>query len=151
PITLFIITILFSVQHYGTRRVGKSFGPVMLVWFLMLGAIGLINLLQHPDVLRAVNPIYAYQLLIHYPQGFWILGAVFLCATGAEALYSDLGHCGKNNIRISWIYVKSCLIINYLGQGAWVLNENITVLDGKNPFFEMMPYWFLLPGIIIAT
>ncbi|PJR04551.1 KUP/HAK/KT family potassium transporter [Avrilella dinanensis] len=151
PIVIFIISVIFFSQRFGSQKIGKAFGPIMFIWLTILLIFGLTQVIHFPSVIKALNPYYAYNLLVHYPQGFWILGAVFLCTTGAEALYSDLGHCGKENIRISWIYVKSCLVINYLGQGAWVLNENITVLDGKNPFFEMMPYWFLLPGIIIAT
>lgn len=151
PIVLAIITTLFVIQRVGTSIVGKVFGPVMLVWFLMLGVLGLISLTAHPEVLKALNPYYAYNLLVHYPNGFWLLGAVFLCTTGAEALYSDMGHCGKKNIRISWIFVKTTLILNYFGQGAWVINSIGKEVNNVNPFYAIMPQWFLIPGIVIAT
>ena len=151
PIVLTIITTLFLIQRVGTSIVGKVFGPLMLIWFLMLGILGLISLTSHPEVLKALNPYYAYNLLVHYPNGFWLLGAVFLCTTGAEALYSDMGHCGKKNIRISWIFVKTTLILNYFGQGAWVINSIGKEVDNVNPFYAIMPQWFLLPGIVIAT
>jgi hypothetical protein len=118
PIVIVIITLLFFLQRGGTSLVGKAFGPVMFIWFAMLGYLGLANIGEHIDVLNCLKPYYAYNLLVNYPQGFWILGAVFLCTTGAEALYSDLGHCGRKNIRISWIFVKTALVINYFGQGA---------------------------------
>ena len=124
---------------------------MMVVWFTMLFTLGISQIIKHPEVLKAINPYYAYQLLSQYPQGFWLLGAVFLCTTGAEALYSDLGHCGRENIRISWVFVKICLLVNYLGQAAWVLNQGESVLSGRNPFYEIMPDWFLIPGVIIAT
>ena len=151
PIVLAIITVLFLIQRVGTSIVGKVFGPLMLIWFLMLGILGLISLVSHPEVLKALNPYYAYNLLVHYPNGFWLLGAVFLCTTGAEALYSDMGHCGKKNIRISWIFVKTTLILNYFGQGAWVINSIGKEANNINPFYAIMPQWFLLPGIVIAT
>lgn len=151
PIVITIITTLFLIQRVGTSIVGKVFGPVMLVWFLMLGVLGLISLSSHPEVLKALNPYYAYNLLVNYPNGFWLLGAVFLCTTGAEALYSDMGHCGKKNIRISWIFVKTTLILNYFGQGAWVINSIGKEVDNINPFYAIMPQWFLIPGIVVAT
>lgn len=151
PIVIGVISLIFFVQRFGTHKVGKAFGPIMALWFLVLLLIGLSQVLQSPGVIRALNPYYAYELLTHYPKGFWILGAVFLCTTGAEALYSDLGHCGRANIRITWAFVKVCLIVNYLGQAAWLLNSGGTLLEGRNPFFEMMPEWFLIPGILIAT
>jgi KUP system potassium uptake protein len=151
PIVIFIITALFSVQHFGTRVVGRSFGPIMLGWFSMLAALGTWWVLSDPGILVALNPIYALRILFLHPDGFWILGAVFLCTTGAEALYSDLGHCGRSNIQASWGFVKIALIINYLGQGAWMLTHKGEVLGDRNPFFEVMPEWFLIPGIIIAT
>ena len=116
-----IITVIFFLQQFGTASIGKLFGPIMLIWFLMLATMGLLHFLDDWNIFKALNPYYAIDLLVNYPQGFWILGAVFLCTTGAEALYSDLGHCGRGNIRVSWIFVKSCLIINYVGQGAWLL------------------------------
>jgi len=151
PIIISIITVLFIIQRFGSNFVGKFFGPMMLVWFSMLAILGIANLPLHYGVFAAINPMYAYDLLVNSPGGFWILGAVFLCTTGAEALYSDLGHCGKKNIRVSWIFVKICLLLNYFGQGAWLLQQQGQVLHGRNPFFSMMPVWFLPAGIIIAT
>ena len=151
PIIISIITVLFIIQRFGSNFVGKFFGPMMLVWFSMLAILGIANLPLHYGIFAAINPMYAYDLLVNSPGGFWILGAVFLCTTGAEALYSDLGHCGKKNIRVSWIFVKICLLLNYFGQGAWLLQQQGQVLDGRNPFFSMMPVWFLPAGIIIAT
>lgn len=146
-----IISLMFIFQRYGTKVVGSTFGPIMLVWFSMLLVLGVVNVAKFPDVLRALNPYYAYNLLVNYPSGFWLLGAVFLCTTGAEALYSDLGHCGRPNIQTSWIYVKTALVINYMGQGAWLLHSGSPTLDGANPFYALMPQWFLIPGVIIAT
>lgn len=151
PIVIAIITMLFVIQQFGTRIVGNFFGPVMLVWFLMLGVLGFSQLIPNPGILKAVNPYYGWNLLANYPQGFWLLGAVFLCTTGAEALYSDLGHCGKQNIRVSWIFVKTCLLLNYFGQGAYLLQHEGELLNGQNPFYSLMPSWFLITGIIIAT
>jgi KUP system potassium uptake protein len=152
-IVLGILTILFFFQQFGTASIGKLFGPIMFIWFTMLAVLGLYHVRDDLSILRAFNPIYAFELLTTYPKGFWILGAVFLCTTGAEALYSDLGHCGKANIRVSWIFVKSCLILNYLGQGAWLLGQRNVIWSSakQNPFYEIMPVWFVLPGIIIAT
>lgn len=151
PIVVVILSLLFFFQRFGTQRVGGTFGPVMVVWFSMLFIVGLSQILHYPDVVRALNPVYAYRLLVLYPHGFWLLGAVFLATTGAEALYSDLGHCGRKNIRITWVFVKICLMVNYMGQAAWLLHQGESLLNGRNPFFEMMPSWFLLPGIFIAT
>lgn len=151
PIVLFILAILFTVQVLGTKRVGSTFGPIMLAWFSMLGAVGIFQLIQDLSILRAINPYYAYALLVKHPGGFWLLGAVFLCTTGAEALYSDLGHCGRKNIRISWIFVKTCLLINYFGQGVYVLSFSGSMLGERNPFYEIIPLWFLPFGIGIAT
>ncbi|WEK37746.1 MAG: KUP/HAK/KT family potassium transporter [Candidatus Pseudobacter hemicellulosilyticus] len=157
-IVLGIITLLFFVQQFGTASIGKLFGPIMFCWFVMLAVLGISHLRDDLHIFKAFSPHYAIELLATYPKGFWILGAVFLCTTGAEALYSDLGHCGRNNIRRSWIFVKSCLILNYLGQGAYLLatygNEHIPpsmIASGFNPFYAIMPSWFVLPGIIIAT
>jgi KUP system potassium uptake protein len=149
PIVLAILTGLFMIQRYGTKLVGVAFGPIMLIWFSMLAVLGTYNAFLHPEIFNALNPKYAYDLLANYPKGFWLLGAVFLCTTGAEALYSDLGHCGRANIRVTWIFVKTALILNYMGQGAWLMQQ--TELTGRNPFFEIMPEWFLLPGVIVAT
>ncbi|TGE13895.1 KUP/HAK/KT family potassium transporter [Hymenobacter elongatus] len=150
-IVIAIIAGLFLLQSFGTQIVGKAFGPIMFLWFTMLGVLGISWIVQNPTILKAANPYYAYELLVKYPGGFWLLGAVFLCTTGAEALYSDLGHCGKGNIRISWIFVKSTLVLNYLGQGAWLLSHQGEQLNGRNPFYELMPSWFLLIGIGVAT
>lgn len=151
PIILIILTVLFLFQRFGTEKVGKVFGPFMFIWFTMLLILGLQYILKHPNILKALSPHYAYNLLVNYPHGFWLLGAVFLCTTGAEALYSDLGHCGRKNIRISWIYVKLALVTNYLGQAGWLMHQNQNYLDDRNPFYELMPEWFLFPGIFIAT
>jgi len=153
-IVLGILTVLFFLQQFGTASIGKLFGPIMSLWFIMMGVIGISHISDDWSIFKAFSPHYAVNLLTNYPRGFWILGAVFLCTTGAEALYSDLGHCGKWNIRYSWIFVKTCLIVNYLGQGAWLLanfrNQVFDVSTG-NPFFGTMPEWFRLFGIIIAT
>ena len=153
-IVIGILTLLFFVQQFGTASIGRFFGPIMFVWFLMLAALGLMHLFDDIYIFKAFNPYYAFELLTTYPKGFWILGAVFLCTTGAEALYSDLGHCGKWNIRYSWIFVKTCLILNYLGQGAWLLanfHGNIFDVNIQNAFYGMMPDWFRIFGIVIAT
>jgi KUP system potassium uptake protein len=135
----------------GTNAVGKFFGPIMLVWFSMLGVLGFNQIVHHPEILKAFNPIYIVDFLQSSPNAFLLLGAVFLCTTGAEALYSDLGHCGKQNIRVSWVFVKISLLLNYFGQGAWLLNRLGTSLEGQKPFYGIMPDWFLLVGIAIAT
>jgi KUP system potassium uptake protein len=153
-IVIAILVALFLFQSLGTQVVGKAFGPIMLVWFSMLAVLGVMHISDHPGILKALNPYYAYDLLVNYPGGFWLLGGVFLCTTGAEALYSDLGHCGKGNIRFSWGFVKSCLILNYLGQGAWLMAHEGAFLKGLpngNPFYALMPDWFLMAGIVIAT
>lgn len=151
-IVISIILLLFFFQQFGTKVVGSAFGPVMLMWFIMLGVLGTIQITHFPSIFKALNPYYGAHLLMDHPKGFWLLGAVFLCTTGAEALYSDLGHCGRRNIQVSWIFVKTTLILNYLGQGAWVLSQapdkNFT---GVNPFFEIVPHFFLLPAIALAT
>lgn len=151
PISIIIITLLFFIQKFGTNAVGKSFGPVMFIWFSMLAVLGLSQIIHHVHILKAIDPRYAYEFLAHYPHGFLLMGAVFLCTTGAEALYSDLGHCGLINIRISWIYVKSALLLNYFGQGAWILVNSDTIMEWTNPFFAIMPHWFLLIGILVST
>jgi KUP system potassium uptake protein len=150
PIVLMIFLVLFFIQQFGTRLVGVAFGPIMLIWFSMLAVLGLSQLIHHPEILTAVNPVYAVKFLAEYPGGFILLGAVFLCTTGAEALYSDLGHCGKENIRISWIFVKTTLLLNYFGQGAWVM-RHLSEEPDVNPFFGMMPEWFVFSGTIIST
>lgn len=151
PIVIIILSLLFFFQRFGTQNVGKAFGPVMVIWFGMLFILGISQIMHYPGIIRSLNPYYGYKLLVRYPGGFWLLGAVFLCTTGAEALYSDLGHCGRKNIRITWGFVKICLLTNYLGQAAWVMHKGQDVLVGRNPFFEIMPHWFLIAGIVIAT
>ncbi len=150
PIVIVILAILFFIQQFGTGLFRKSFGPVMVIWFLIIAIMGLSQLIHHPDILRAINPQYAYKFLNEYPGGFVLLGAVFLCTTGAEVIYAELGRCGKSNIRISWTFIKVALILNYFGQGAWLM-MNIDQDVYMNPFFEMMPRWFLVPGILMAT
>lgn len=150
-IVIAILLALFLFQQFGSSVVGKTFGPVMLVWFVFIGTIGAIHLMENLSILKAVNPVYAVNLLTKYPGGFWILGAIFLCTTGAEALYSDLGHCGKINIRMGWGFVKVCLLLSYFGQGAWLLQHEGETLNGMIPFFEIMPKPLLFFGVIIAT
>lgn len=151
PISLIIVAALFFVQQFGTAAIGKSFGPLMLLWFLMLGGLGVMHLWEYWPVFKAFNIYYAIMLLKSSPEWFLILGAVFLCTTGAEALYSDLGHCGKRNIRLSWAFVKTMLILNYLGQGAWVISHLHDLPAGINPFFAIIPQTFLVIGVIMAT
>lgn len=151
PIVIAIITALFIIQQFGTGFVGKAFGPIMFIWFSMLAVLGIRELNGHWEILSAVNPMHGYNLLVNHPQGFWLLGAVFLCTTGAEALYSDLGHCGRINIRVSWVFVKTCLLLNYFGQGAWLLQHTGMPIGDNRIFFALMPPEFLLVGIGIAT
>lgn len=156
-ITLVIISILFIFQQFGTAAVGRFFGPVMLVWFSMLGILGLLQTVREPGIFEALNPLFAVRMLLDHPHALTLMGAVFLCTTGAEALYADLGHCGKANIRVSWIFVKTCLVINYLGQAAWCLQFDGQHLpearpgEFMNPFYGIMAHWFLPFGVIIAT
>lgn len=158
-IVLAILAVFFFLQQFGTASIGKMFGPIMLIWFTMLAVLGATHLMDHLSIFNALSPHYAIQFLRDYPGGFWLLGAVFLCTTGAEALYSDLGHCGKDNIRRSWMYVKACLLINYFGQGASLLaHHNGMLIDeaykksmGLNAFYDLMPHWFIIAGVIIAT
>jgi KUP system potassium uptake protein len=154
PTTTIVIVILFCLfvfQQFGTAVVGRTFGPIMTVWFVMLAALGLREVFVDPSVFRAINPMYAYDLIVNYPRGFMLLGAVFLCTTGAEALYSDLGHCGIANVRAGWGFVKICLLLNYFGQGAWLLTQTGTTLGENIPFYSIMPQQFLIVGIVIAT
>ncbi len=156
PIVISILIVLFTIQQFGTKLVGKFFAPMMLIWFSMLGILGAIQITNDFSVFKAVNPYYAYELLQIHPEGFFVLGAVFLCTTGAEALYSDMGHCGRKNIRISWIFVKLMLLLNYFGQGAYLISHEGKTLEqlggnAGNPFFLIMPNWFQPFGIIIAT
>ena len=158
-IVLVILVLFFFLQQFGTASIGKFFGPVMFVWFSMLAVLGLVHLSDDFTIFRAFSPHYAFDFVRTYPNAIWLLGAVFLCTTGAEALYSDLGHCGRGNIRISWIFVKSCLLLNYLGQGASLLHnhEGVTITEavktnlGINAFYDLMPEWFIIIGVIIAT
>ncbi len=153
-IVLGIMVVLFFLQQFGTQSIGKLFGPIMFIWFAMMAVLGSGHLLDDLQIFKALSPVYAIELLTLYPKGFWLLGAVFLCTTGAEALYSDLGHVGRSNIRVSWIYVKTCLVLNYLGQGAWLLHSHMgQIFDTghNNVFYSIMPAWFLIPGILIAT
>ena len=154
PIVIGILCGLFFIQQFGTSFIGKFFGPLMTIWFLMLGILGVYRLTDDWSVLSSLNPYYTYLLLKTHPSGFLILGAVFLCTTGAEALYSDLGHCGKENIRISWIFVKCMLVLNYFGQGAWLISnegKTMAMFKSTNPFYAMMPESFVPYGIVIAT
>ena len=153
PIVLSILTVLFIIQQFGTNLVGKLFGPVMFVWFAVLGVLGMSFIVKDFTILKAFNPYYAIHLLVTNKLAFLILGGVFLCTTGAEALYSDLGHCGRNNIRISWIFVKLTLILNYLGQGVWILQNSGSYVPGAkmNPFFQIVPDQFQIPMVILAT
>ena len=158
-IVISILTLFFFMQQFGTASIGKMFGPIMFIWFSMLLVLGIIHVFDDLDIFKALSPHYAITFLRDYDGGFWLLGAVFLCTTGAEALYSDLGHCGRGNIRNSWIYVKTCLLVHYFGQGAYLLaNHNgLTITDevkstlSINAFYDLMPQWFIIPGVIIAT
>jgi len=158
-IILIIISIFFFLQQFGTASIGRIFGPLMFVWFTMLAILGAVHVFDDLAIFKAVSPHYAIEFLRTYPGGFWLLGAVFLCTTGAEALYSDLGHCGRGNIRNSWIYVKTCLLINYFGQGAYLLShrnglqitEEVKQTMGVNAFYDLMPEWFIIAGVVIAT
>ncbi|WP_353087907.1 KUP/HAK/KT family potassium transporter [Flavobacterium sp.] len=158
PIVISILFVLFTIQQFGSKLVGKFFAPMMLIWFTMLGVLGVIQMTQNLDVFRALNPYYAYHMLTSdvSEQGFFILGAVFLCTTGAEALYSDMGHCGRKNIRVSWMFVKATLILNYFGQGAYLLDhQGLTLMElgssNPNPFYLIMAKWFQPIGIVVAT
>ena len=150
PVVITILSALFFFQQFGTGFMGKAFGPVMLIWFSMLSILGISYLIKDPSVLAAINPMYAIRFISSFPNAVVLLGAVFLATTGAEALYSDLGHCGIRNIRISWIFVKTALLLNYFGQGAYLIHH-LDTMKTANPFYAIMPEWFLLPGVIIAT
>jgi len=151
PIVVLIISLLFIIQRFGTNIVGRVFGPLMFIWFSTIGILGFSYIHISPEIWKAINPYYAYELLATYPNAWFIIGAIFLCTTGAEALYSDMGHCGKSNIRISWIFVKLMLIFNYFGQGAWLLEHVGTQMGEINPFYAIMPDWFIIWGVTIAT
>jgi KUP system potassium uptake protein len=151
PIVVVILILLFVFQQFGTDKIGKVFGPVMMIWFTFIGALGIMSLSHAPGVLKALNPYYAYVMLKEVPGAFWLLGSIFLCTTGAEALYSDMGHCGRNNIRAIWIYVKIMLILSYAGQTAWLLQHTGQELDGISPFYHIVPEAVYLPALAIAT
>jgi KUP system potassium uptake protein len=151
PVSLAIIVAIFLIQPLGTARLGKPFGRIMFLWFTMIGILGFLAFVHYPMIIKAFNPVYAIKVLVTSPDAFIILGAVFLCTTGAEALYSDLGHCGLHNIRVSWVYVKATLILNYLGQGAWIITHPSQVVTDMNPFFAIMPSWFSFIGVAMAT
>lgn len=151
PIVLTIITAIFFIQRFGTGSIGRYFGPFMLVWFMLLGGLGIVHAVQEPIIFKALNPYYAIRLLLQNPSWFMVLGAVFLCTTGAEALYSDLGHCGRKNITAGWTIVKTMLILNYMGQGAHIIGHSMTYSSPVNPFYAVMPHWMVVPGIIMAT
>lgn len=156
-ITLAIIFVLFAIQRFGTDFVGRAFGPIMFAWFTFLVAVGLLNFIGDWTVIRALNPYYAFKVLFspENKAGIFILGSVFLATTGAEALYSDLGHAGLANIRSSWPYIKICLTLNYLGQVAWLLkvgnNPDYQEVEDLNPFFAMLPESWLVFGVIFGT
>ena len=150
--TCIILFVIFFVQQFGTSKIGKFFGPVMIIWFLVLGGFGAMHIADNISILKSFNPIYAYKLITQSPSAIVIMGAFFLCTTGAEAMYSDLGHCGKKNIQVSWVFVKIMLILNYLGQGAWILDHYKEVrYHGINPFFGIMPDFLIYPAVILAT
>jgi KUP system potassium uptake protein len=151
PIVIGIIAALFFIQQFGTKSIGQFFGPVMLTWFIFLAVMGSISIANNVEVLKALNPYYGIKLLTTHPGGFWLLGAVFLCTTGAEALYSDLGHCGRENIRISWIFVKVALMLNYMGQASFLLNLDGQKLGDISPFYAIIPKEILPIGIGVAT
>ncbi|WP_199141338.1 KUP/HAK/KT family potassium transporter [Pedobacter sp. ASV12] len=153
PIVIAILTVLFVIQQFGTNLVGKLFGPVMFVWFAVLGILGMSFIVKDLSIFAALNPYHAINLLVSHPKAFVILGGVFLCTTGAEALYSDLGHCGRNNIRISWIFVKVMLIFNYLGQGVWIIHNMRSYVPSSkvNAFFQIVPGQFQIPMVVLAT
>lgn len=151
PIIIAILVGLFAFQQFGTEKIGKIFGPVMTIWFTFIGVLGIIAMAQYPSVLKALNPYYAYVMLREVPGGFWLLGSIFLCTTGAEALYSDMGHCGRNNIRVSWIYIKVMLLLAYAGQTAWLLNHVGETTGELSPFFHIVPDSIYIPALIIAT
>lgn len=150
-LSLLVITLIFVAQPFGTATIGKMFGPLMLLWFLMLGILGVVNIGYHPMIIKALNPWYAIHLLVHYPAALVVLGAVFLCTTGAEALYSDLGHCGRSNISWAWLFVKIMLVLNYMGQGAWIIAHPQALTQDVNPFFSIMPAWFVPIGVVMST
>ena len=151
PIVVVILILIFVFQQFGTERIGKVFGPVMFIWFTFMGTIGFLSLSHNFSVLKALNPYYTYRLFADSPQNFWLLGSIFLCTTGAEALYSDMGHCGRNNIRISWVYIKIMLILSYAGQTAWLVQHAGERVTNISPFYAIVPHAVYWPALIIAT
>lgn len=151
PITLTILVILFLFQRTGTGSIGKFFGPAMVVWFGMISVLGLGYVLKDPSVFKALNPLYAFRMVLHYPGGFWVLGGVFLCTTGAEALYADMGHVGKKNIQVAWIMIKVALLLCYFGEAALLESHIGQTLKDIDPFYGLVPGWFLLPSVAIST
>ena len=154
PIIIAILIGLFIFQQFGTEKIGKVFGPAMIIWFSFIGILGAFAIGGNWGVLKAINPYYAYKMLVVEPGGFWLLGSIFLCTTGAEALYSDMGHCGRNNIRISWIFIKITLVLSYAGQTAWLLNHVGETIGAISPFYHTVPqsiYWFALGIATLAT
>jgi len=151
PITLVILVVLFLFQQAGTRSIGNYFGPAMVIWFAMIAIFGGINLAKNPWVLQAINPMYAWKMVVQSPGGFWVLGSVFLCATGAEALYADMGHVGRKNIQVAWIFIKISLMLCYFGEASLLQSHMGETLNQIDPFYGMMPGWFLLPSIVIST
>ncbi|MEX8547674.1 MAG: KUP/HAK/KT family potassium transporter [Mucilaginibacter sp.] len=149
PIIIAILIFLFVIQQFGTQKIGKIFGPVMVLWFSFIGVMGLLALSKNFSVLKAVNPMYGIDLLVHYPKGFWLLGGIFLCTTGAEALYSDMGHVGRNNIRVSWIFIQTSLILSYAGQTAWLLSAGKA--NSLSPFFNIVPLPIYIPAVVLST
>jgi KUP system potassium uptake protein len=158
-IVLMILVIFFFLQQFGTGSIGRMFGPIMFIWFTMIAILGCVHLLDNLSIFKAFNPYYAINFLVNHKGAFVLLGAVFLCTTGAEALYSDLGHCGRSNIRLSWIYVKACLLLNYIGQGSYLLahREGLKITSELkeqlhiNSFYDLMPDWFVIFGVVVAT
>ena len=150
PISVAVIVALFALQRRGTGSVGRIFGPVMTVWFLLLGLLGLLEVVQQPFVLLAVSPSYAVELGVEYKGlAFLVLGSVVLCVTGAEALYTDMGHFGARPIRLTWkFFVLPCLVLNYFGQGALIMKDPSVL---TNPFFLLAPQWLRLPLVGLAT
>ena len=151
PITISLIVVLFLFQQSGTKKIGIFFGPAMIIWFGMIASLGTINLVQDLSVLKAINPWYAYTLVAHYPGGLWVLGGVFLCTTGAEALYADMGHVGRRNIQMAWVFIKISLVLCYFGEAVLLLKHKGQTLSSVDAFFGLVPQWFLIPSIVIAT
>ena len=151
PIVIAILIGLFVFQQFGSEKIGKVFGPVMLLWFTFIGLLGMWALKENWFVLKALNPFYAYKMLVSDPANFWLLGGIFLCTTGAEALYSDMGHCGRNNIRVSWVYIKITLVLCYAGQTAWLLNHAGQTIGNISPFYHIVPQAIYWPSLVLAT